>query len=280
MNDLFGDYEEDVGLEPEDKKHARSDRQEWFRGEKGWTYRAAFCYFHPLDVMAMRAAHKKDKDLTREQLEEVAQKILAKCAEDRKKAVDQLADHEKLYLGRVQFRRIPAHYRDGVGYVVSRLGLDGTDADKVWEQMGEQKVYFTTVLLLYPTNKEGEILRDQLSKGWFVKPWRFSTKVYGRLHQVAEGLRSNDLSIATQDMSLKCTNTDFQNFEIDGAGKALWLKNDKFRDLVLQRAVKLFKELNPFRELSTADLRIKLGVSGEVGDDVSEDDFADVLENV
>lgn len=273
-------FDGDVGLEPEDKKYAKNDRQEWFKGEKGWTYRAALCYFHPLDEMARRAAKKKNAEVTKEQLEEVTTKVLAKRAEDLKKAVDQLADWEKLDTRRVQFRRIPAHYKEGVGYVVSRLGLDGKDADKVWEQMGEQKIYFTTVLLLYPCNKEGDILREQLSKGWIIKPWRFSTKVYGRLHQVAEGLRSNELSIATQDLSLKCTNTDFQNFEIDGAGKGLWLKNDQFRDLVLQKAIKVYKDLNPFRELSTADLKIKLGVGGAVGTDVSEDDFSEALNNV
>lgn len=285
MSDAADNFDEynfdgDVGLEPEDKKYAKSDRQEWFKGEKGWTYRGALCYFHPIDEMARRAAKKKNPEVTKEQLEEVTVKVLAKRAEELKKAVDQLADWEKLDTRRVQFRRIPAHYREGVGYVVSRLGLDGKEADKVWEQMGEQKIYFTTVLLLYPCNKEGDILREQLSKGWIIKPWRFSTKVYGRLHQVAEGLRSNELSIATQDLSLKCTNTDFQNFEIDGAGKGLWLKSDQFRDLVLQKAVKVYKDLNPFRELSTADLKIKLGVGGAVGSDVSEDDFSEVLNNV
>lgn len=281
-DDVFGDYDfdDDVGLEAEDKKHAATDRQEWFKGEKGNTYRAALIYFHPIDIAAMRAAKKKNPEIEREALLEVGQKALAKRAEEREKAVDQLGDHEKLDLRRIQFRKIMAHYKEGIGYVVSRMGKDGKDSDKVWAMMGDLKKYFTTVLLIYPTTREGEIDKSRLSNGWVVKPWRFSGKVYGRLHQVAAGLKSNELAISTQDLSLKCTNTDFQNFEIDGAGRGVWLKSDKFRDKVLESAVKLYKELNPFRELSTADLKMKLGLGGEVGDDVSEDDFDDILENV
>jgi len=281
-DDVFGDYDfdDDVGLEAEDKKHAATDRQEWFKGEKGNTYRAALIYFHPIDIAAMRAAKKKNPEIEREALLEVGQKALAKRAEEREKAIDQLGDHEKLDLRRIQFRKIMAHYKEGIGYVVSRMGKDGKDSDKVWAMMGDLKKYFTTVLLIYPTTREGEIDKNRLSNGWVVKPWRFSGKVYGRLHQVAAGLKSNELAISTQDLSLKCTNTDFQNFEIDGAGRGVWLKSDKFRDKVLESAVKLYKELNPFRELSTADLKMKLGLGGEVGDDVSEDDFDDILENV
>lgn len=281
-DDVFGDYDfdEDVGLDPEDKKHAAPDRADRFKGEKGNTYRVALLYFHPINITIMRAAKKKNPEIGREALLEVGNKALAVRAEERGKAVDQLDEHEKLDLRRIQFRKFMAHYKDGVGYVVSRLGKDGKDADKVWKMMGDVRKYFTTILLVYPTTREGEIDKDRLSKGWAVVPWRFSGKVYGRLHQVAGGLRSNDLAIATQDLSLKCTNTDFQNFEIDGAGRGVWLKSDKFRDKVLEEAVKLYKELNPFRELSTADLKLKLGLGGEVGEDVSDDDFDDILESV
>ncbi len=281
-DDVFGDYdfEDDVSLDPEDKKHAATDRRDWFKGDKGHTYRVAPIYFHPINITVMKAAKKKNPEIEREALLEIGQKALAARAEELGKAADQLDDHEKLDLRRIQFRKFMAYYKDGLGYVVSRLGKDGKDADKVWGMMGDVRKYFTTILLVYPTTREGEIDKSRLSKGWLVQPWRFSGKVYGRLHQVAAGLKSNELAIATQDLSLKCTNTDFQNFELDGAGRGLWLKSPKFRDKVLAEAVKLYKELNPFRELSTADLKTKLGVGGDAGEDVSDDDFDDILDNV
>lgn len=280
--DLFEGFGDDVSLDPEDKKHIQSNNTEWFKGEKGRTYRVGLIYFHPLDISVMRAAHKKDPSLTKEQLVELGKKALAKRAEERGKAMDQLGEHEKLHTGRIQFVKTKAYFHDVVKYVVSRLGLDGPDADRVWSSLGDEKTYFTTCLVVYPTDKDGNIVREELGKHWRVKPWRFASKVYERLHQVGGSLRSNDLSIATQDLTLKCTNSDFQNFDIDGAGKALWLKNDNLRDLILAAAVKVYPDVKkPFREMSTADVRIKLGLdSGNTGTDVSDDEFNDVLADV
>ena len=270
--------EEDVGLSPEDKKYATSNQLEWFKGEKGRTYRVALVYFHPLAGALAIAAKKKNPQVTKEQIDGLVQQAMAKRAEELKKAVDQLAPHDKLDLGNTRFKKIEAHYKDNFGFVISRLGLDGVEADKVWSAMGEKKLYFTTVLLLYPVNGSGEVVKEQLLTHWMVKPWRFSGKVYGRLHQVAAGLRENDLSIASQDLTLKCTNTEYQNFEIDGAGKALWRKNEKYQAAVLEKAVSFYAKLQPFRELSTADLQIKLGLGGGGGgSDVSEDDFSGML---
>lgn len=280
--DLFEGFGDDVGLNPEDKKHIQSSNTEWFRGEKGRTYRVALLYFHPLDISIMRAAYTKDPSLTKEQLIELGKKALAKRAEERGKAVDQLADYDKLHIGKVQFHMVKAYYHEVVKFVASRQGLDGPEADKVWSSLGDEKVYFTTVLVVYPANKEGVVDTNALGRDFVVKPFRFASKVYERLHQVGASLRSNELSIATQDITFKCTNTDFQNFDIDGAGKALWLKNDKFRDVVLAKAVKLYPEIKkPFRELSTADLRIKLGLdAGGTGEDVSDEDFGNILADV
>lgn len=274
-------FEEDVGLGQEDKKHARSNQVEWFKGEKGRSYRAGLVYFHPLSIAIARALKKKNPGATKEQMVEAYTKVITKRAEDLKKAVDQLTEAEKLDLNNVQFKKIKAMYKEGVGYVVSRLGLDGSDADDVWKMMGEEKIYFSSVLVFYPTNKDGEPIKEQLATGWTVKPWRFGPKVYGRLHQVAASMRENDLSIAGQDLMLKCTNTDFQNFDVDPGGKALWRRSEAFQAEVLAKAIPLYEKLNPFRTLSTADLRIKLGVDrGGGGQDVSDDDFSGLMSQV
>lgn len=283
VDDLFEGYGEDVGLDPEDKKFGGSGKSDWFKGEKGRQYRVALLYFHPLNISAMRAAKKKNPEITRDQLVEVGRKILAKRAEELGKAVDQLGEHEKLHTGRIQFHMTKAYYHEVAKFVPSRLGLDGPEADKVWRSLGDEKTYFTTVVLVYPTVKNGEVDKDRLAKDWEVFPWRFSGKVYDRLHAIRESLASNQLNIATQDIKLKCTNTDYQNFDIDSAGKAIWTTSDKFRDVVLAEAVKLYDKMKkPFKAMSTADLRIKLGLdSGNVGSDVADDDeFEDVLNDV
>ena len=274
-------YDDDVGLGAEDKKHARSNQLEWFKGEKGRTYRASLVYFNPLEASVAKAVKKKNPQATKDEVLAAIQGVIAKKAESVGKTVEQLTPGDKLDLANVRFKKIEAHYKEGVGYVVSRLGKDGSEADSVWKTLGDVKTYFTTVLILYPTDRDGNPQKEQLTTNWTVIPWRFSNKVFRRLHEVAESLRSNDLNICMQDLSLKCTNSDFQNFDIDGAGKALWRVSDKFQAKVLEKALPIYEKLVPFRELSTADLKIKLGISDGGGADTSIDEsFGGLMDQV
>lgn len=286
--DNLGEYEdEDVGLRPEDKRHAKSNNEEWFKGEKGVAYRVSFIYFWPLAVAIAAAAKRQAKDKgaappTKEQLAEVAKKALAKRSEELNKPIDQLQEHEKLDLSEPHFKKISAHYKEGVGFVVSRLGKDGAEADEVWKMLGDAKSYFCSAILVYPTNRQGELDKASFATNWKVLPWRFSSKVYTQLLAQANSLRSNDLTIADQDLIITCTNSEFQNFDkIESAGKALYRKSPKLQESVLSTAIKLYPKLTPFRELSTADLRIKLGLSTAArGEDVSTDDMEDLLNTV
>lgn len=284
MEDNYEDFEGDVGLGEADRKHAKSNQLEWFKGEKGRSYRVAFMYFHPLEYALAAALKAKDPKISKEDLAETVKKALTKRAEDRGKSLDQLAPYERLDTSNVRFRRVQAHYKEGVGFVVSRLGKDGPEADQVWKTMGDVKNYFTTVLLVYPTSKDGSVEKDRLTNlgAYSTVPWRFGNKVYETLHQRSSSLRENSLSIATQDLLLKCTNTDYQNFDVDVAGPSIWSRNKDLQAGLLARAVELYDKLDPFRELSTADLKIKLGIGGSTGTDagVSDDEFSNLLDQV
>jgi hypothetical protein len=229
-------------------------------------------------------ARKEGKELVKADVVEMINKQYAKRAEQLGKTVDELAPYDKLDTSNVRFKKVEAHYKEGVGFVLSRLGKDGAEADQVWKVMGEVKTYFTTILLIYPTNREGELIKETLATDYKIVPWRFSGKMYETLHGRADALRQNSLSIASQDLTLKCTNTDFQNFDADAAGPAIWSKNGKFASTVLGKAYGLYEKLVPFREMSTADLRIKLGIgggssgSGDAG--VTDDDFNGLLDSV
>lgn len=278
--------EDNVGLEAEDRKHLKNNKLDWFKGQMGVTYRISLLYFYPLEMavaMAVkRQAEKQGKTATKEQMLEAAQKVLTKRAEELGKSVDALEPHEKLSLDNIRFKKVRAHYqKDGVGYVVSRLGKDGPEADEVWKTLGDVKNYFCTIILIYPTNREGELVKESLATHWQVKPWRAHSKIYESLIDEAESLKANDLTIANQDLTAKCTNEDFQNFTIKSAGKALWRKDSRFQAKVLEKALEFYDKLSPFRELSTADLRIKLGMSnGSSESDSSGDDFENLLEGV
>jgi len=289
-DDPYAEYDEfggDVGLGDEDKHYGKSNTQEWFKGQHQRTYLGHFVYFHPVDVSAVlryRAKAKKEgKTLDREQIQKIAQAALKKRAEELEKSVDALDKVDQLDLSQVRFKHITAHYiEEGPvkGYVTSRLGKDGADADKAWSTLPAPRDYFSTCLLIYPTDQEGNIDKDAVAREWRVLPWRFSNKIYDRIWSVNKGLKSNDLSIANQDLRLKCSNGEFQNWEIDSAGKALFRRSPKFERKVLERALPLYEKLNPFRVLATADLKVKLGMDGGGGEDISDDDMDDLIANV
>jgi hypothetical protein len=281
---VYDQYDEDIGVDSdEDKKYSSSNRTEWFKGDKGRCYRVALVYFHTVDVCAVSAAKtaakKAGRVLSEDDIEKVAKEALTKRAASLSppKKADELTAPEKLEVNQVKFKRLQAHYKDGVGFVLSRLGLDGPEADQAWKAMGDQKNYFTTVALFYPCDKDGNLPRkgDELDKSrimndWHVLPWRFGGKNYDGIWTVNKGLRSNDLTIADQDLILRCENAEFQNFKITGGGKSTWRKSPELMRRVLERAIPFYDKLIPFREMSTADLQIKLGLStGNKGEEVS-----------
>lgn len=280
----YGDFEDDVGLDDSGKSFF-GQRQEWLKMNKGQILRAAFLYFHTYDVNAVsgaRGAAKKDgKSLSKEEMAEVGRKATADRATALSKTADQLTPIEKLDLGTVHFKKMMAHYQQGLGFVVSRLGKDGADADGVWKRLPEAKLYFATLLLLYPTDREGNIDKEGLKRGdWRLIPWRFGKNTYEEVWKLNEGLRENNLSIASQDLKLECKDAQYQNIKVSFLGAALWQKSENFKTHVLTKALEFYPKLVPFREMTTDQLRAKLGLGGSAVQDVSGGDFNELLDNV
>jgi hypothetical protein len=280
--DNYEEYENDLGLGDDDRKQAKSNADvEWYKGEKGRTDRAAIVYFHPVDVAAVTAARKKDKSTPKDELVKIGQKALADRAASLGTTVDQLTAVQKLDLTQVHFKSFRSHYEEGMGYFLSRLGKDGPEADAVWKRLSsEPKLNFSTMLVIYPTTKDGTLDKSRFSE-ITVKPWRFSQKRYEAIWKTNNTLAQNGLSIANQDLLLECKDPKFQQIEASGAGPAIWLKSEKYKETVLEKAVSLYDKLVPFREMSTDQLRSKLGLNGSAVQDVTGGgDFEDLLQNV
>jgi hypothetical protein len=280
----YGEFDDDVSLDADGKKFF-GPRTEWLKMTKGQILRAAFLYFHTTDVNAVSAARgeakKEKKTLTTDEMKAVANKALEAKATELSKSIDQLTAVEKLDLSTVHFKKMYAHYQQGLGFVLSRLGKDGPDADNVWKKLPESKLYFTTLLLVYPTTQDGDLDKEGLKSGnWKIIPWRFGKNAYEEIWNQNEGLRSNGLSIATQDLKLECKDQQYQNIKVSFIGKALWQQNEKFKGVVLAKAVEQYTKLVPFRELTTAQLREKLGIGGGAVQDVSGEDLSGLLDNV
>lgn len=277
----------DVGLD-ENSRKLTDRRDEWLKMTKGQALRGAFVYFHPVDLNAVAAAkmaaQTKGQPLTPDQMKAVGRRALEDRAKALSKSPDQLTIVDRLDLSEAKFKSIRAHYQQGMGFVLSRLGKDGPEADAVWRRLEEPKQYFTTLLLLYPTNQKGDITdneRGRLATDWRLIPWRFGKTQFERIWKLNAGLKENNLSIATQDIKLECKDDKYQQIEVTFAGAAIWQKNDKFKALVLSKAYEYYDKLIPFREMTTDQLRSKLGIGGPAVSDVAvTDDISGLLDNV
>lgn len=289
MSDHEYDFEDDVSLD-EDEKNVGGAKQDWLKmTQKGQTIRGAFVYFHTHDAnavnAAMKVARKATKKLNREEIAEVAKTALTKRAEALSKSVDQLSVIEKLDTGVAHFKAMKAHFKEGIGFTLSRLGKDGADADAVWKRLDDPKPYFTTLFLVYPTDAEGglnkEVFATQVKQGKLkLMPWRFGNRIYENIWKQNDSLRQNGLSLASQDIKLECKEPQYHNIEVSAAGPAIWYKNETIRMAVLTAALPLYDKLIPFREMTTDQLRAKLGLTSAASEDVSADGFQDMLDTV
>ena len=287
------DFSDDVSLEP-DQKNVGGAKQEWLKfTAKDQVLRAAFVYFYTVDSNAvqdeMKKATKAGKKLSRDEVQTIAKAAVAKRAGELNKQVDQLTAAEKLDISKAHFKAQRACYQKGIGFVLSRLGKDGPEADDVWKRLPEPKPYFITLLLVYPTDNEGNLSKEmfaaQIKEGKpKLIPWRFSKKVYDDVWKANDALRANGLSLSSQDFKIECENPEFQNVSVAAAGPALWMKNEQVKKVVLASAVAMYDKLNPFREMTTDQLRVKLGLAapstGGGSDDVTSDNFQDMLDSV
>jgi hypothetical protein len=270
----YDDYSEDVDLDPANRPP--SNRVERFKGEANKTYRTALLYFHPVAVTLYRrmGGAKADKAA----FEETLAKALAKRAELYGKKVEDLQEWEKLDLANAQFKKYATHFHDDVGMVVSRLGKDGPEADKVWRSLPEPRTYYSTIALFYPTDAAGNVDAKNIVRDGFCKLWRFSNATFRTLIAKNDMLKEYKQSLANSDLRLQCKNSQFQTFDIDPAGAAIWLKTEAIRNHFLPLAYALYDKLVDAKSMSTAELREKLKMSaGDSGGDVSSESELDDL---
>lgn len=290
-HDPFEDeYEDDdVDLSPENKPP--SNRLERFKGEKDKTYRVSLLYFHTIEQSIIsRARRKAKKDggkLDKEAVKAAIQKTLSQRAEQLGKKVDELEDHEKLDLKRAQFKKHVVQFLKleggGGGAFISRLGKDGPEADRVWNQLDEARTYYYTVILIYPMQRDGKVDMEKIVRDAELKPWRFSNGMFRTLIDKNDMLKNIGAgsSLATCDLKLTCKNAQYQQFDVDPAGESLWIKSDKVRNEFLPMAVKMYDRMVDARPISTAELKEKLGLGGDSGEDVSDDeDIDDLVGNI
>jgi hypothetical protein len=113
------------------------------------------------------------------------------------------------------------------------------------QAVGKARRKFATLLVVYRTNSKGEHLTPISVE---VQPWVFADQKYNDL--LSKKKQWNDLK--KHDLGIKCISEGFQNFTIDVLPEALWLSDEKTKQLVAAS----YKEA---RGMWNKDLRSLLG---------------------
>jgi hypothetical protein len=277
-----------VGLGDEDKGRV-GKQMDWYKGEKGRTDRIAIIYFDRIDASSLRKALRsgQGKSLSSDEKKAVALNARKAVAEKLGKSLDQLTEVDLLDLSEPRFKVFSASYKKEVGYVQWPAKLT-PEEEKIWRKAGEKRDYITTLILQYPTERDGDVDKERLKSDFTsgrarILPWRFSADKYAQIRKVNKTQLENGGSVASVDLAISCQDTGFQKLEIHASGACLYHKNDRYRQQVLEQAVPMYEKLNPFRQMTTDELREKLGMSGGGssggGADVG-DDFQNVLGNL
>jgi hypothetical protein len=148
------DVNEDIGLGDEDKGKVQSNKLDWYKGDKGRTDRIALVYFNNYETIQLRNLLKEKPDLSAEKQKEIIKKVRASLAQKLGKAVDALEPVDLLDLREARFKPASSVYKEGLGYVQWPKEMTAAE-EKVWAKVGDRKDYVITVVLWYPTDREG-----------------------------------------------------------------------------------------------------------------------------
>jgi len=124
-----------------------------------------------------------------------------------------------------QFVGAPIHYIPTVGYVVNQ----GPEYTKIAGSPAKTRI--ATVLVLWPTNKAGDVDKTKLMAGEAeVLPWVISGDKYKNLQQVHK-----EFPFGQHDITVKCDDTQFQKLTFSPCKESLLRKlmeSDKAGEIV------------------------------------------------
>lgn len=280
MSDI--DFELDVnatlGLDDEDAKLIRT-RQEWYKGEKGRTERVALVHFNNLRTVVTREVLRKNPEATLEDRRGAIARAKAVLAQKLGKSPNDLTAAEQLDTRDARFKFCNAAYHKDIGFVEVPHELSLKE-QAVWRRLGDPRTHIYTLLLVYRGDRDGEVEPEFAARGWRVAPWRFSTGYLDVLRRIDKGLKESGSCVANYDLLLTCTDTQYQKLTITLAGAALYRKDPAFQRAVLEAAAAEGTRLKPFRQLTTDELREKLGLpaaEAEPGSDPYDIDLGAAL---
>jgi hypothetical protein len=115
----------------------------------------------------------------------------------------------------IRFTGCERLYKPGVGYFLYK--------GPAYAQFGQPRQYVATVLVVWPTSKDGDLdaAAFKAGKGWSVQPWIFSTDKYATIKK-----SHKRFPLARHDMALECPvgGAQYQKVTFTPEGESLLMK--------------------------------------------------------
>ena len=171
----------DFSMDDGDDKIGKRSKR--FSGETGRTYRATFCWF------SVKTADGWDDDAAWQ------------------------ADGTLHPDASIRYTGAERIYKPGVGYIIY--------GGPAYAQFGTPKQSVATILLVWPTDKDGDldVGSFKAGKGWQVQPWIFSTDKYNTIKK-----SNKRFSLLDHDLSIACTDAQYQKMTFTPEGESLLKK--------------------------------------------------------
>lgn len=165
---------------------------------------------------------------------------------------------------------VRVHYKDEYFLCLSKYALKKgkqcrEELGKCCELLGEPKVRFGTVVVVYDTTKEGTARglykKNPEEMEYELMIWTFGPKVFQNLKN-----KHVEWDITTRDLLISCTNEQYQNIEID-VMKTSWVKGIKELGEKIKRDYDLFRHKDPLpylgKVMSRSDIVLLVGAPAD-----------------
>ncbi len=198
------------------------------------------------DVIIGQKQREKGEALTDDEKTAILAKVEAKLKEQLGKTELSEADRTDIAVPRFSFSF--THYDDKVGgmrCLSKYVGQNVTKAELCCEKFGDAEQTIATVVMLYPTNRDGTIDEDYLKakKNIDFQILRMTAKKFKKIESTYKDAVANDTPVIDLKLTLD-GDPKYQKFVIESGNTAMWARkgaDPELRNWVIEQGIRCHK---------------------------------------
>lgn len=204
------------------------------------------CFKTYAEVIIGQKGREKGSALTDEEKTEVIAKIEAKLKKNLGK--EELTEADRMDIASPRFSFSFTHYDDKVGglrCLSKYTGINVTKQDLCCEKFGDAEQTIATIVMVYPTNRDGTIDMDYLKakKNIEFQTMKMSAKKFKKIESTYADARSSEESVIDLKVTLD-GDPKFQKFQIESGRVAAWARKDsdpELKNWVIEQGIRCQK---------------------------------------